>query len=91
MSPEPDGVGVSRDRRAKIDDLIVVTASVALFIGLDSFVTRWLKDYLLKSGVQYDARTGLAALVIVGSVTIAFGWILARGLRWRAARRPPRS
>ncbi len=87
MSPDPSDTAEARIRRAKLDNLIVVIATVALFIWLILSVTEAIKFYLAVQGVEYDALTGLAVLVIVGSITIAFSIILAWALRRRAAMR----
>jgi hypothetical protein len=86
MTPDPADNAEARSRRAKVDDLIVITATVALFIVLMFFITT-IVDVLRILGVEPDIAGGLIALAIIVPITIAFSWLLAYGLRRKATKR----
>ncbi len=86
MSNDPADTTEARSRRAKIDDLIVVTATVALFIALMIFILN-IVDVFRILGMEPDVTGGLIALAIIVPITIAFSWLLAHGLRRKAEKR----
>ncbi|MEX2680449.1 MAG: hypothetical protein Q6373_002530 [Candidatus Sigynarchaeota archaeon] len=84
---EPAGLAETRDRGSNRDNLIVIAATVAMFIILDAFITSIVKFHLAVLGKEPDVVTGLYVLLVVGSISIAFSCILAYLLRRRAAKR----
>ncbi len=87
MSSDPADTAEARSRRANVDDLIVVIATVALFLVLTIFSTAIVGTCYAVLGIKPDDMGGLVALAIIVPITIAFSWLLARGLRRSAEKR----